>query len=214
MEKDATNEQTADSNKTNYLDEKLAEAEELQESRKSGVSYDMFLKYKRFIEWSSENGVIGPKVCYPATFPNGLIGMKCLSPIEYREAYLFIPYKLLMTMDNAKRVPELLYLIQNYEIFHEKKGKEPEQCILTLFMLWEYQKGEQSFWWPYLDLLPTFDKFIWELDKNLYIKQSQCVLFYDYAREFQQDGNEIFKDFRYVIEQNTPKIFKPNFFNR
>lgn len=96
--------------------------------------------------------------------------MKALQPIEYREAYLFIPYKLLMTMESAKRVPELRYLIQNYEIFHERKGKEPEQCILTLFMLWEFQKGEDSFWWPYLDLLPNFDKFIWELDKNLYIK--------------------------------------------
>lgn len=44
-------------------------------------------------------------------FDNGLIGMKCLAPIEYREAYLFIPYKILMTMEGAKRVPELRYIM-------------------------------------------------------------------------------------------------------
>ena len=112
LDRESANEKTADSNKTsNYLNEKLKEAEKIRESRKQGGDHDSFLKYKRFIEWSTDNGVVGPKVCYPATFPNGLIGMKCLQPIEYREAYLFIPYKLLMTMENAKRVPELLYLI-------------------------------------------------------------------------------------------------------
>lgn len=179
-----------------------------------GISEEQYEKYKRFNEWCVQNGVIGPKVFYPARFSNGLIGMKCLAPIEYREAYLFIPYKLLMTMENAKRVPELQYLIKNYEIFHHRRGKEPEQCILTLFMLWEYQKGPESFWWPYLDLLPEFEQFVWELDKDKYIKQSQCVMFYDYARGFKTDGDEIFNDFKLVVEENTPTIFKAGMFTK
>lgn len=81
-------------------------------------------------------------------------------------------------------------------------------------MLWEYQKGPESFWWPYLDLLPDFEKFIWELDKNTYIKQSQCLQFFDFARGFQADGEEIYKDFKKVVDENTPKIFKSGMFSR
>lgn len=39
-------------------------------------------------------------------------------------------------------------------------------------------------------------------------------MFYDYAREFQGDGNEIYYDFKKVVDENTPKIFKPKFFSR
>jgi len=119
-----------------------------------------------------------------------------------------------MTLEHPKRIPELRTLIQKYELFHDTKGKEPEQCILSLFMLWEYQKGEESFWWPYLDLLPEFEQMIWELDKNLYIKQSQCLIFYDYAREFAADGQDIFGQFKKVVDENTPKIFKKNIFSK
>jgi len=46
--------------------------------QQSGMSYEQFMKYKRFQAWCAENGVVGPKVHYPARFSNGLVGMKCL----------------------------------------------------------------------------------------------------------------------------------------
>ena len=93
----------------------------------------------------------------------------CTEEIEYREAYIYIPYKILITLDQAYRNPTLKEIIDKYPIF-KKESNEYEQCILALLLLWEYQKGEDSFWWPYIDLLPEFDNFTWELDKTSYIK--------------------------------------------
>lgn len=62
--------------------------------------------------------------------------------------------------------PKLRQIIDKYELF-QKKNEEYEQCILTLLLLNEYEKGENSFWWPYLDILPTFDTFNWELDEDV-----------------------------------------------
>lgn len=38
--------------------------------------------------------------------------------------------------------------------------------------MYEYQKGEEGFWWPFLDLLPDADNIVWELDRTLYIKEA------------------------------------------
>ena len=48
-----------------------------------------------------------PKLEYPAYFEGGLVGVKAVSPIEHRESFMSIPYKMLMTVDGANRHPIL-----------------------------------------------------------------------------------------------------------
>ena len=79
------------------------------------LSHDQ--KLVRFKEWCDNNGVIAPKVKFPATFGNGLTGMMCTEEIEYREAYIYIPYKILITLDQAYRNPTLKEIIDKYPIF-------------------------------------------------------------------------------------------------
>jgi hypothetical protein len=48
-----------------------------------------------------------PKVDYPAFFDGGLVGGRINSPIQYREAFLKVPYKCMMTVERAHNDPAL-----------------------------------------------------------------------------------------------------------
>ena len=53
-----------------------------------------------FVDWCKNEGVVMPKLEYPAKFENGLIGIKCVENIENREVFLAIPYKMLICVSN------------------------------------------------------------------------------------------------------------------
>lgn len=59
-------------------------------------------KFKIFKDWCFSNGVICPKLEYPAYFDFGLLGMRAKEDISHREAFLFVPFKLLITMELAQ----------------------------------------------------------------------------------------------------------------
>ncbi len=62
---------------------------------------------ERLVHWCRENGVIMPKLEYPAVFEGGLQGMRVKEDIEYREAFLFIPFNMLMSLETAKAHPHI-----------------------------------------------------------------------------------------------------------
>ena len=96
-------------------------------------------KCKVFMDWCFANGVICPKLEYPAYFEGGLVGVRALEPIEHREAFLSIPYKMLMTVDAAQRHPVLGPLIkENPQIFHEDEKGDWEQLTLVVYLIYEF----------------------------------------------------------------------------
>ena len=118
-----------------------------------------------------------------------------MEPIQYREAYLYVPYKLLLTTELAERNPELAKIMEQYDIF-KAESREPDQCKLTLLLIYEYQKGEDGFWWPYLELLPDMEQVVWDLDRGLYLKEAQCARLYNaVAQEYATDGEDALKAF-------------------
>ena len=79
-----------------------------------------------------------PKLEYPAYFEGGLVGVRAIKPIEHREAFLKIPYKMLMTIDAAQKHPDLGRVIaENQDIFSEEENNDWEQYILTLYLIYE-----------------------------------------------------------------------------
>lgn len=42
-----------------------------------------------------------PKLEYPAYFEDGLIGVRVKAKIEHREAYMSVPYKMMLTVAKA-----------------------------------------------------------------------------------------------------------------
>ena len=45
--------------------------------------------------------MVMPKLEYPYKFDGGLIGMRCTDDINHREAFCFIPYKMIMCVGKA-----------------------------------------------------------------------------------------------------------------
>jgi len=78
------------------------------------------------MEWAHKQGVVIPKVEWPANF-NGLPGMKCIEDIEHREGFLFVPFKMMITLGKALNHPVLEGIIlQNPHIFTDKVGGDWE----------------------------------------------------------------------------------------
>ena len=50
-------------------------------------------KSEVFNKWLDDEGVIMPKLQYPAYFEGGLVGVSATAPIKHRESFLAIPYK-------------------------------------------------------------------------------------------------------------------------
>ena len=48
-----------------------------------------------------------PKLQYPAYFEGGLLGMKCTEDIQHHEGYLYVPYKMVMSVAKAQKHPVL-----------------------------------------------------------------------------------------------------------
>lgn len=68
-----------------------------------------------------------PKLEYPYKFQGGLIGMRCSDDIDHREAFCFIPYKMIMCVGKALNHPILSKIIQENElVFHENDNADWE----------------------------------------------------------------------------------------
>ena len=99
-----------------------------------------------------------PKLEYPAYFEGGLLGVKVKESINHREAYMYVPFKMLMSIDKAKSHPVVGKIIkENPECFSKSQNQDWEQLTLALFIFYEMTLGKQSYWYPYLRLMPDVE---------------------------------------------------------
>jgi len=52
-------------------------------------------------------GIIYPKITYPDFFEGGLVGGRVNAPIEHREAFLFVPYSVTISIQKCLKDPVL-----------------------------------------------------------------------------------------------------------
>ena len=43
-----------------------------------------------------------PKLEYPAVFENGLVGVRCKEEIKHREAYMYVPFKMMLSIKKTQ----------------------------------------------------------------------------------------------------------------
>jgi hypothetical protein len=55
-------------------------------------------KFVMFNDWCKQEGVLMPKLEYPAFFEHGLLGVRCTEDIAHREAFMFIPFKMVFSV--------------------------------------------------------------------------------------------------------------------
>ena len=53
-----------------------------------------------------------PKVQYPSFFDGGLVGVRAKEDIDHREAFLFVPFKLLLSLDYIHAHPVLGLIVK------------------------------------------------------------------------------------------------------
>ena len=102
-----------------------------------------------------------PKLQYPAFFENGQIGARCTAEIKNREAFLFIPQKMIFSLDKVQNNKKLRKIIcENPHCFSRGNSEKNDLDLLTLTLglFYEVTQGAKSYWYPYLLLiLDNFD---------------------------------------------------------
>ena len=103
---------------------------------------------------------------FPAKFNDGVVGIKANKPIGHRKAFVKVPYKCIMSLNKVKEHEELkVVLKENPKLFSDEHCDDAEQRALFIFILYERQKGDESFWKPYLDVMPDVEFFShWPFD--------------------------------------------------
>jgi hypothetical protein len=100
-------------------------------------------------------GILCPKITYPDFFEGGLVGARVNAPIKHREAFLCVPYSAIISVDKCKRDASLeAFYNENPELFSPNSCRDWEQLVLTTFLMYQRQLGPDSYWAPYIDLMP------------------------------------------------------------
>ena len=78
------------------------------------------------------------KLKFPATFNGGLIGVEAKEDIEHREAFVFVPFRILISLSVAWNDTQIGYIFKDNPQFFSKENDDFEQLTLTIFLLHEY----------------------------------------------------------------------------
>ena len=96
-----------------------------------------------------------PKLEYPVHFNDQTMGFRAKEQIDHREMIMAVPYSIVMSAHKAKADPKLGKIIaENPIIFDEAPKNNHNNMVLIVFLMYEIQKGSDSFWAPYLEYLP------------------------------------------------------------
>ena len=107
---------------------------------------DIIEVYSKFKNWLNENGAIYPNIEFPIAYLKGkLIGCKSSKIIEQNKAILYIPYKLII--DSSKI--EMNTTLPSLNKYNSTK--------IAYFLMKEFDKGDKSFYKPYIDLILSND---------------------------------------------------------
>jgi hypothetical protein len=81
-----------------------------------------------------------------------LMGSAAKLPIKPNEVYLYVPSKLIITVDKALRSKEIGHIFEENEFFF-KNTEDRDYLVILVYLLYEHQKGKQSFWFPYFNAI-------------------------------------------------------------
>ena len=126
----------------------------------------------RFKQWLTENGATWPKIDWPSTATNsGMRGAVATEDIGTDEFLLEIPVQLMMSPLAAYASEIGPYLRKNADIV-----KPHSDIFLTIFIMHERRKGTQSFYYPFLKILPEPGSIAHWSDEELQALQNDALL--------------------------------------
>lgn len=105
-------------------------------------------KYKLMVDWLLEGGSTFPKLSLKY-YSYDYRGIHAASDIGPEETIVSIPYNYIMTTEVAKDGPLCRRITSSGCLLRSKHS------FLAVFLLEEREKGNQSFWYPYINILPV-----------------------------------------------------------
>ena len=141
------------------------------------------------------------------------MGARVNTDIAHREAFLFIPQKMLLSLDFVHSHSVLGGVVrENPHMFHKDRHDDWEQLSLALAMLYEYQLTKDSFWFPYLNLLPLDIEFFcnWHMEA---IRATDDIILIEEALIYRRDIEKEWLDMKAVLEA-YPQHFSPELVDR
>ena len=153
-----------------------------------------------------------PKLQYPAEFDGGLLGIKCMEEIKHREAYLYVPFKMVLSLKKANNHPVINQIMkENPDIFSKDQYPDYEQLTLALFIFYEMTLGKKSYWYPYLRLMPDVEfTSSWSNEEMVTTQDKQLA---EILKEYNVEVEVEWHMFKKVLIQ-YPKIFTKKFIDR
>jgi hypothetical protein len=91
-----------------------------------------------FNKWCDKVGIRCPKIQYPAYFEHGLLGAATKEEIHHREAFLFIPFNAMISVDTARNHPKIGHIFYENPTVFSKVNEDHEQLILTVYIMYEF----------------------------------------------------------------------------
>jgi len=94
--------------------------------------------------------VIADKVEFPAVY--GVVqGSRAKEDIEPNEAFLFVPTKIMISVEGAKK-SEIGEIFKNHESIY-MKNTDRDYMMLITFLVYERLKADGSFWHSYFEFV-------------------------------------------------------------
>eukprot|EP00949_MAST-11_sp_MAST-11-sp1_P002718 g2718.t1 len=107
--------------------------------------------YDAFVRWIVDNGGQFPRLEI-VELGNGVRGVRASSSLRNDELIMSIPYSLIFTVEQGKKTRTGKAILEHGidELFDA-----PKHIFLMIFLLLEKEKGEHSFFSPYINILPS-----------------------------------------------------------
>ena len=133
-----------------------------------------------FLKWCTSEGIITPKLEYPAHFQNGLVGVRCREEILNREAFLYVPYKMMFTVSKVQNHPILGPIVKDnpslFEHYDQSIGPVWEVMTLLMGIFYEIAQGPKSYWYPWIrQMLDIPTPCIWKDHELEMLEDDNCL---------------------------------------
>ena len=125
---------------------------ELRHEPEEGCALPPSADLAALFAWADAHGVQHPKVQYPVRFSQGLIGVQAIAPIGPDEDIVTVPLNLLLSSDCANESPLTVLFAEFPSLFKDDVNADTYRFIA--YLMYENQRGDQSFWSPLLKTIP------------------------------------------------------------
>ena len=119
--------------------------------------------WKNFTSWCFKQGVLAPKVEFPAVFEHGLVGVKVTKDIQVGEHMIYVPHNLLLSVKSTFDHEILGPILEDFPSIH----RADDVClILSLRIIYETNLDANSFWHDWIKVLPVcYHTYEWSPDE-------------------------------------------------